>query len=353
MTHIGINYGHIPSKTGTNPEDYDYTLVDRHFALFKSFGIERLSIAMGGWNAAGTYRTQKLALYAKQKGFYVAWGPTGPNVGTPAAWESRNNDYIGAAEWAAANGIDEYHMGNERGINGLRITSLSQSNGLITAITSSPHGYSTGQQVRIGFAALNAYNGTYPITVTGATSFTYTAPGVSASTPSPAHGAHTYVSYRSLVEITADIIASASVVKPYFSGPMLYRASEDEQPSWIASPAVNDGLGAFDRIGFNQYNSESIFAANLRAMVNKWGSKALVTEWSTHGGINSASELDWAFSIKRRAEIIKDLGIETAYFFCAADNGFGVPANVWGIIKTDLVPRLALSALKPRRLWIS
>lgn len=353
MTHIGINYGHIPSKPGTSPEDYDYTVVDRHLALFKSFGIERISIAMGGWNTAGTYRTQKLALYAKQAGFYVCWGPTGPHIGTPASWENRNNDFIGAAQWASAHGIDEYHMGNERGINGLRITSLSQSAGLITAVTASPHGYSGGQPIRIGFATNNAYNGTYAITVTSATSFTYTAPGVSAGTLSPAHSHNTYASYRSIAEVTTDIIASSAAVKPYFSGPMLYRASGDEQTAWLASSAANNGLGALDKIGFNQYDTESIFTTNLRKMITKWGSRATVTEWSTQGGINGASDLDWAFGIKRRADILKDLGVEEAYFFCGADNGFGVPANVWGIIRADFLPRLALCALKSKRQWIS
>jgi lysophospholipase L1-like esterase len=46
-------------------------------------------------------------------------------------------------------------------------------NTLATATTSAPHGFSTGQAVTIAGAAQSAFNVTAPITVTGATTFTY------------------------------------------------------------------------------------------------------------------------------------------------------------------------------------
>jgi hypothetical protein len=52
------------------------------------------------------------------------------------------------------------------------VTSLTRSGSVVTA-TMTSHGGSTGQNVTIAGASPDAYNGTFPITVTGASTFTY------------------------------------------------------------------------------------------------------------------------------------------------------------------------------------
>jgi hypothetical protein len=59
------------------------------------------------------------------------------------------------------------------------ISSITRSGTTATLTTASPHGLITGNRVTISGASSNEYNGTYVITVTGASTFTY----VMASTP--------------------------------------------------------------------------------------------------------------------------------------------------------------------------
>ena len=69
------------------------------------------------------------------------------------------------------------------------ISSLASVGTTATAQTSSAHGLGTNQQVTITGATPAAYNGTYPVTVTDATHFTYSFAGGT----SPATGTITYV----------------------------------------------------------------------------------------------------------------------------------------------------------------
>lgn len=53
------------------------------------------------------------------------------------------------------------------------ITTITWSGGTATVTTSAPHGFATGDRVTIAGQTPTGYNGTYAITVTGATTFTY------------------------------------------------------------------------------------------------------------------------------------------------------------------------------------
>jgi phage tail sheath protein FI len=61
------------------------------------------------------------------------------------------------------------------------VTSITRAAGIATVTTASAHGFTTGQSVTIAGANQTAYNGTFTITVTGATTFTYTVPGTPAT----------------------------------------------------------------------------------------------------------------------------------------------------------------------------
>ena len=67
----------------------------------------------------------------------------------------------------------------------LAIASITNATTTATLTTSAAHGLTTGNSVTVYGAYPYAYNGTYTITVTGATTFTYTMasnPGGSATT---------------------------------------------------------------------------------------------------------------------------------------------------------------------------
>jgi hypothetical protein len=95
--------------------------------------------------------------------------------------------------------------------------SLTSAGALATFTTETAHGYTTGDLVRISGASPAAYNGDFPITVTGATTFTYTmasSPGVGAGgSPTCTHLAHGLPSdFRQYVPETAYIVGNAQRV---------------------------------------------------------------------------------------------------------------------------------------------
>jgi len=70
------------------------------------------------------------------------------------------------------------------------VTSITESAGTATVTTAAPHGRSTGDYVTIADAVETDYNGTFQITVTGASTFTYV---VANSPSSPATGTITVI----------------------------------------------------------------------------------------------------------------------------------------------------------------
>ena len=87
--------------------------------------------------------------------------------------------------------------GYRAGITGVTISSLSYSTTTATLTTSSAHGLSTGAIVVVSGATPSAYNGTFTITVTSSTAFTYvmaTNPGANASPV----GSYTYGAWTSI-----------------------------------------------------------------------------------------------------------------------------------------------------------
>lgn len=88
---------------------------------------------------------------------------------------------------------------------GLAVTSITRTLQVATVTTEVAHGLATGDQVIISGAAQTEYNGTFTITVTGASTFTYTVTG---SPATPATGTITY----------SRLNASLPVIARTFSG---------------------------------------------------------------------------------------------------------------------------------------
>lgn len=70
------------------------------------------------------------------------------------------------------------------------VTSITRSGSTATATAAAPHNLITGQSVTIAGAVEGGYNGTFTVTVTGATTFTYAVGGTPAS---PATGTITFL----------------------------------------------------------------------------------------------------------------------------------------------------------------
>lgn len=107
-------------------------------------------------------------------------GTTAQRPSTPAVGEIRFNTTLGAYE------------GYVNGITGTSISSISYVTTTATVTTNGSHGLSTGAYVVVSGATPSAYNGSFTITVTGTTTFTYVMasnPGANATGGSYTYGA--------------------------------------------------------------------------------------------------------------------------------------------------------------------
>lgn len=89
----------------------------------------------------------------------------------------------------------------------LLLASLTRSGTTATATTPTPHRLATGMSMTISGAVQSAYNGTFPVTVTGANSFTYQVVGAPAT---PATGAISETSNFASIEVQAEITGPAT-----------------------------------------------------------------------------------------------------------------------------------------------
>lgn len=96
------------------------------------------------------------------------------------------------------------------GIPGARATTITRSGTVASATTTGSHGFTTGEVVTIQGAVESPYNGAQTITVTGATTFTYTVAGAPAS---PATGT---ITVSAVGAILATIAGGSGVVTAAF-----------------------------------------------------------------------------------------------------------------------------------------
>ena len=122
------------------------------------------------------------------------------------------------------------HTQITRYTDGVTISTITYVTTTATLTTSSAHGLSTGNTVTVYLASPSAYNGTFSITVTGATTFTYTMasdPGANATTV----GAYSYdvqSDFTSAVAQTSAVKLSGGV----FNGTLLYNNPHDGLYYW-------------------------------------------------------------------------------------------------------------------------
>ena len=112
-------------------------------------------------------------------------GTTAQRTANPVTGMIRYNSTIGAYE------------GYKSGITGVSIASLTYSTTTATLTTTSAHGLTTGTIVVVSGATPSAYNGTFTITVTSSTAFTYVMGSNPGANASPV-GSYTYGAWTSI-----------------------------------------------------------------------------------------------------------------------------------------------------------
>lgn len=135
-----------------------------------------------------------------------------PNNVTDELWSAASGSEIANGNGYTTGGLTPATISLSK-IDAQTISSITRSGQTATVTTASAHGLSTGMVVTIRDAVDTLYNGTFVITVTGATTFTYTMTGT------PAANASVVGWY-------------ASVIKWTWSTPSVWTASGSGIPAW-------------------------------------------------------------------------------------------------------------------------
>jgi hypothetical protein len=91
---------------------------------------------------------------------------------------------------------------------------------------------------------------------------------------------------------------------------LVYSFAAAQLSDWAAS-----GKGSFDKVGMNQYDTETTFKANLTTLNNAFGTDARLSEFADQMGFGSLSEDDYDRRISARVRIAQASGIPHAYFY--------------------------------------
>jgi len=128
------------------------------------------------------------------------------------------------------------------------ISNLTSSGTTCTLVTSVAHGLVTGNQVTVTGASPSQYNGTFRITVTNGTTFTYTALSAPATSPASPLGSYTVAKF-----ITG--VNSSNLIHVNLHKDRLYFVEKDTLNFWylgvnaISGAATSYPLGAIARNG--------------------------------------------------------------------------------------------------------
>jgi hypothetical protein len=128
------------------------------------------------------------------------------------------------------------------------ISNLTSSGTTCTLVTSTAHGLVTGNQVTVTGASPSQYNGTFRITVTNGTTFTYTALSAPATSPASPLGSYTVAKFITGVD-------SSNLIHVNLHKDRLYFVEKDTLNFWylgvnaISGAATSYPLGAIARNG--------------------------------------------------------------------------------------------------------
>ena len=176
------------------------------------------------------------------------------------------------------------------------ISNLTSSGTTCTLVTSSAHGLVTGNQVTIAGASPAAYNGTFKITVTNGTTFTYTALSAPATSPASPLGSYTVAKFITGVD-------SSNLIHVNLHKERLYFIEENTLNFWylganaISGAATSYPLGGIARnggfimamgtwtldAGYGSDDYAVFVTSNGEAIVFKGSDPSDPTDWSLIG----------------------------------------------------------------------
>src|SRR5665213_698718 len=152
---------------------------DADIAYFNTIGLKNIRPHMPGspipWNSTTNTLWRTCAQYFHNAGFWVTWGTSQGTI-SASSWPALHDSIVAEATYLQQQGIvvDEFELGNEfEGAITVASSSLTQSGGVATYTGTKAHTFVTGESVTIWGATPAGYNGTFTITNTGSTTFTF------------------------------------------------------------------------------------------------------------------------------------------------------------------------------------
>lgn len=329
---LGVNYNY--NGAGSNAA--------ADFAYLRSLGFQNIRLNVFDYRDSADFSAWRtIVQQALNAGFrIVIYGFNNPR---PAAntWANYVSTLSSEATWAQ--GINDARLwlsaGNEEEFaQYLALSSLTQSVGVATAVSSVNHEFVTSDSVTIAGASPSNYNGTYTITKVNNTTFTYSVAGnpsspatVSASPISTAIVA----SSMPLATILTNIKSLATTLKAIYTVGKITHAAPGTQPNVISSWS-SGGIGNLDSISFNLYdlNGNTDFDTFLAtALAGGFGQTFFLSEFGpdVNGIVSSGlTATQWATTFLHELQLLKNNAVSLAFIYNFMD-----AANIFGMKNTN------------------
>jgi len=146
-------------------------------------------------------------------------------------------------------------------------------------------------------------------------------------------------------QVRSDIRTLATTIKANgYTGKLGYSTGA---PGTYRTPWSTEGIGDLDLIGFNSYDVFINFNNRNIAIVSEFGDKGYISEFGciTNGYSDYNDETLWYNDVVNRISNMKNAGIQSGYFFCYRDGGYGLQPNTYALVLTDGSVRLARNAV--------
>lgn len=138
-------------------------------------------------------------------------------------------------------------------------------------------------------------------------------------------------------QVRFDVMGLSSTLKSaYPNMRIVYSTAQGTVISWHSEGYPS--FGALDNLGFNMYDTQASFPANIAFFISQIGSKYFVTEWASnhpyYDMVHSApfyTDTQYASDLASRASVLNQYGLE-AYFFSLRYGGNTLISGNWNIL---------------------
>lgn len=258
--------------------------------------------------------------FATDPDFSVTWGLSLSNSTqtlTESNWSSYSNSIINEATYLQSQGtvLYDFELGNE--LERLTVipfvaSTLTQIGGVASATTTKSHGLTTGDTIIVTGATPAGYNGSFNVTVTASTTFTY--PVSAALSPFTSGNISCYS--LTIAQLHINIRQLAIDVKAVYNlSPISYAcdnftpASGSTYTDWI-----NTGLGSIDTISLHPYGSINLTTqtvanggfAFIQSMITAFPGKCYISEFNLDSGATNLAGLNPVTSVSAMNNFIDD-----------------------------------------------